>query len=59
MSESLAVEGLTEAGFYADVTTAASTQPNGTVIFQNPAAGTEAYQTSTVTITVSKDTSGP
>jgi penicillin-binding protein 1A len=54
MSESLAVEGLTEAGFYADVTTAASTQPNGTVIFQNPAAGTEAYQTSTVTITVSQ-----
>jgi membrane peptidoglycan carboxypeptidase len=53
MSESLAIEGLTEAGFYADVVTAPSTQPNGTVILQNPAAGTEAFQTSTVTITVS------
>jgi penicillin-binding protein 1A len=53
MSESLAVEGLTEAGFYTDVTTAPSTQPDGTVIFQTPAAGTEAFQTSTVTITVS------
>ena len=54
MSESLAIEGLTEAGFYADVVTAPSTQPNGTVILQNPAAGTEAFQTSTVTITVSQ-----
>ena len=54
LSEPLAVEGLTEAGFYAEVTTAPSTQPNGTVIFQDPAAGTEAYQTSTVTITVSQ-----
>ena len=52
-SESLAIEGLTEAGFYVDVTTAPSTQPNGTVIVQTPAAGTEAFQTSTVTITVS------
>ena len=39
--------------FYVDVTTAPSTQPNGTVIMQNPAAGTDAFQTSTVTITVS------
>jgi len=52
-SESLAIEGLTEAGFYVDITTAPSTQPNGTVILQVPAAGTEAFQTSTVTITVS------
>ena len=35
------------------MTTAPSTQPNGTVIMQNPAAGTDAFQTSTVTITVS------
>jgi penicillin-binding protein 1A len=52
-SESLAIDGLTEAGFYVDVTTAPSTQPNGTVIRQIPAAGTGAFQTSTVTITVS------
>jgi penicillin-binding protein 1A len=51
--ESLAIDGLTEAGFYVDVKTAPSTQPNGTVIFQEPAAGTKAFQTSTVTITVS------
>ena len=52
-SESLAIEGLTEAGFYVDVRTAPSTQPDGTVILQIPPAGTEAFQTSTVTITVS------
>jgi penicillin-binding protein 1A len=52
-SEGTAVEGLTEAGFYVEVRTAPSTQPDGTVISQSPAAGTEAYQTSTVTITVS------
>lgn len=52
-SEALAIDGLTEAGFYVEVTTAPSTQPNGTVILQIPSAGTEAYQTSTVTITVS------
>jgi membrane peptidoglycan carboxypeptidase len=52
-TEEVAVEWLTDAGFYVDVRTAPSTQPNGTVIFQNPAPGTEAFQTSTVTITVS------
>jgi hypothetical protein len=52
-SESLAIEWLTQAGFYVEVATEPSTQPNGTVIFQDPAAGTEAFQTSTVTITVS------
>ena len=53
-SEAVAVEWLAEAGFYVDVRTAPSTQPNGTVISQTPAAGTEAYQTRTVTITVSR-----
>jgi penicillin-binding protein 1A len=53
-SEASAIDALTEAGFYVDVITAPSTQPNGTVIFQDPSAGTEAYQTSTVTITVSR-----
>jgi membrane peptidoglycan carboxypeptidase len=53
-TEELAIEGLTQAGFYVDVATAPSTQPNGTVIMQSPAAGTDAFQTSTVTITVSR-----
>ncbi|MBI3648934.1 MAG: PASTA domain-containing protein, partial [Actinobacteria bacterium] len=35
-----------------------STQPPGTVIAQDPGAGTQAYQTSTVTITVVKASSG-
>jgi penicillin-binding protein 1A len=52
-SESIAIEGLTQAGFYVEVKTAPSTQPKGTVIAQVPSAGTEAFQTSTVTITVS------
>jgi penicillin-binding protein 1A len=52
-SEPTAVQGLTEAGFYVETRTAPSTQPDGIVISQTPAAGTEAYQTSTVTITVS------
>jgi penicillin-binding protein 1A len=47
---------LQRAGFYVVVRLAVSTQPVGTVIAQNPQAGTSAYQTSTVTITVSKDT---
>jgi penicillin-binding protein 1A len=52
LMEPLAIEGLTDAGFYVDVRTAPSTQPNGTVILQEPSAGTEAFQTSTVTITI-------
>jgi penicillin-binding protein 1A len=52
-SESIAIEALTQAGFYVEVITAPSTQPKGTVIGQVPSAGTEAFQTSTVTITVS------
>ena len=52
-SEQIAIEGLTQAGFYVEVKTAPSTQPKGTVIAQIPSAGTEAFQTSTVTITVS------
>jgi penicillin-binding protein 1A len=61
-SETSAIDALTEAGFYVDVITAPSTQPNGTVIFQDPSAGTQAYQTTTVTITVSRtepEESGP
>jgi membrane peptidoglycan carboxypeptidase len=52
-SETFAIESLTQAGFYVDVITSPSTQPVDTVLAQIPAAGTEAFQTSTVTITVS------
>ena len=52
--EPVAIEILTEAGFYVRVKTARSTQPVGTVVSQVPLAGTEELQTSTVTITVSE-----
>jgi penicillin-binding protein 1A len=52
--EPVAIEVLTEAGFYVRVKTARSTQPIGTVISQLPLAGTEELQTSTVTITVAE-----
>jgi penicillin-binding protein 1A len=44
---------LRQAGFFVTSTVATSTQPAGTVVYQSPAAGVDAYQTSTVTITVS------
>ena len=42
------------AGFYVRAVSEPSTQPAGTVIYQDPAAGTSAQQTSTVTITIAK-----
>ena len=57
--EPIAVEVLTEAGFYVRVRTAPSTQPDGTMIRQLPLAGTERLQTSTVTITVSGTRDAP
>jgi penicillin-binding protein 1A len=59
MAQSAAEQLLQRAGFFVEVRVADSTQPVGTVIAQSPQAGTSAYQTSTVTITVSKDTSHP
>jgi penicillin-binding protein 1A len=53
MTQTRAQEVLSTAGFVVDVTVTPSTQPPGTVIYQTPSAGTEAYQTSSVTITVS------
>lgn len=44
---------LEDAGFYVDLRFEPSTQPPGTVIYQRPSAGTQATQTSTITITVS------
>ena len=52
MDQASAEAALEEAGFYVEVEVASSTQPGGTVISQNPPAGTSAQQTSTVTITV-------
>jgi penicillin-binding protein 1A len=39
-------------GFYVEAVREPSTQPAGTVIYQNPAAGTSAQQTGVVTITI-------
>ncbi|HWC69560.1 MAG TPA: transglycosylase domain-containing protein [Actinomycetota bacterium] len=50
---------LEEAGFYVDVRVEPSTQPPGAVISQSPSAGTDATQTSTVTITVAGSAEDP
>ncbi|MGZ8631515.1 MAG: penicillin-binding protein [Actinomycetota bacterium] len=55
LGQETATLSLEEAGFFVDVREEASTQPPGTVIYQGPAAGTEASQTSVVTITVAVD----
>jgi penicillin-binding protein 1A len=47
-----ATAALTAAGFYIKTVREESTQPPGTVIYQQPAAGTSKEQTSTVTVTV-------
>jgi penicillin-binding protein 1A len=47
-----ATTALTAAGFYIKTVREESTQPPGTVIYQQPAAGTSKEQTSTVTVTV-------
>jgi penicillin-binding protein 1A len=52
--EAKAKSALEAAGFFVDVVGEASTQPPGTVIYQDPAAGTSKLQTSVVTITVAK-----
>jgi membrane peptidoglycan carboxypeptidase len=54
LEQSQAMDLLKAAGFYVTVEVARSTQPPGTVIFQSPSAGVDAYQTSTITITVSR-----
>jgi hypothetical protein len=59
LSQAAAMTILGDAGFYVKVLLAVSTQPAGTVISQSPSAGVSAYQTSSVTITVSKDLSSP
>jgi penicillin-binding protein 1A len=59
LDEASASSALESAGFYVDVRVEGSTQPRGTVISQSPAAGTQADQTSTVTITVSEGPHAP
>jgi penicillin-binding protein 1A len=52
--QSDAEQQLQAAGFLVKVVVTRSTQPPGTVIYQDPSAGETAYPTSTITITVSK-----
>jgi penicillin-binding protein 1A len=59
LSQAAAMALLEQAGFYVNVQIAVSTQPPGTVISQSPSAGVTAFQTSTVTITVSKNETSP
>ena len=59
LSQAAAMTLLADGGFYVKVVVATSTQPPGTVISQSPSAGVPAYQTSTVTITVSENQSSP
>jgi len=49
-----AMTQLREAGFYVEVELVASTQPPGTVIYQEPAGGTSEEQTSTVRLSVAR-----
>lgn len=59
LSQAAAMTLLGDAGFYVKVIVTSSTQPPGTVISQSPSAGVSAYQTSTVTITVSENLASP
>jgi penicillin-binding protein 1A len=52
--EAKATSALETAGFFVDVVGEASTQPSGTVIYQDPPAGTSKLQTGVITITIAK-----
>ena len=54
LQQSAAEQQLQEAGFYVKIAVTKSTQPAGTVVYQDPQAGVSAYETSTITLTVSK-----
>jgi membrane peptidoglycan carboxypeptidase len=49
---------LEQSGFYVQVRSEASTQPAGTVIYQDPSGGLTEPQTTTVTITIARTPSG-
>jgi penicillin-binding protein 1A len=59
MPETDAQASLEQAGFNAAIAVTTSTQPRGTVVYQTPAAGTSAYQTTVVTITVAGKAASP
>ena len=59
MPEADAQALLEQAGFNVTVGVTSSTQPPGTVVYQSPAAGTSAYQTTLVTITVAGKAASP
>ncbi len=59
LKEDRAAQVLQSSGFNVDVVYAESSQKAGTVIAQDPAAGEQLQQTSTVTITVAKPESSP
>jgi penicillin-binding protein 1A len=52
--DSKAKDALVAAGFFVRAVGEASTQPAGTVIYQDPSAGTSKLQTSVITITVAR-----
>ena len=53
LPEADAQSALELAGFNVEIQVTHSTQPPGTVVYQTPSGGTDVYQTSLVTITVS------
>ena len=53
-SQQDATSTLEGAGFYVRIALASSTQPAGTVIYQTPGGGLAEFQTSTITVTISK-----
>jgi penicillin-binding protein 1A len=53
-SQQDATSTLEGAGFYVRIAVASSTQPAGTVIYQTPGGGLAEFQTSTITVTISK-----
>jgi penicillin-binding protein 1A len=52
LTQATAEQQIQAAGFYVKVEVVRSTQPVGTVVYQDPSAGLQAYQTSTITISV-------
>ncbi len=54
-----ALSTLEQAGFYVQIEAEGSTQPPGTAIYQSPPAGTSAYQTSTIIVTVATPEGSP
>ena len=59
MPEADAQAALEQAGFNVTLEVTTSTQPPGTVVYQTPAAGTSASQTTVVTITVAGQVASP